>query len=93
MKKIEQFFRVYVTLEHPHFQQLFKFTYGILANRYSEPVAMELVKKLLLNRFLLNPAFFILYHDPTEGEIKKFIESANIIRVLFILSLDSFLPQ
>jgi hypothetical protein len=44
-------------------------------------VALELIKKLLLNRLLLNPSFFVLYNDPDEERIKQYVETANVIRV------------
>lgn len=55
-----------MTVGQPFFQQLIGFTYRVLEGKYGGQVAVELVKKLLLNRFLLNPAFFILFHDPNE---------------------------
>jgi hypothetical protein len=45
-------------------------------------MAFELIKKLLLNRFLLNPSFYILYNDPDEEEVKQYVEAANVVRVI-----------
>ena len=56
-------------------------------------MAFELIKKLLLNRFLLNPSFYILYNDPDEEEVKQYVEAANVVRVILYLSEGTFLFQ
>lgn len=66
LKKIEKFFRVFISVENPLFQQSLQFIFNVLSRKYSESVGIELMKKLLLNRFLLNPSFYVMYNDPDE---------------------------
>ncbi len=55
-----------ISIENPHFSYIIQFINAQLSTKYSDAVAFELIKKLLLNRFLLNPSFYILYNDPDE---------------------------
>lgn len=65
-------------------QDLLKFIFNELSRKYSSHAALELMKKLLLNRFFLNPTFYVLYNEPNEKEIKDYVHVANYIRVIFL---------
>ena len=62
---------------------ILKYTYSSLLAKYSSQDSLELMKKLLLNRLFLNPAFFATLMNPSEEEMSQYVEDANSLRMLF----------
>lgn len=44
---------------------------------------MELLKKFLLNRWLLNPHYYALLRAPNEVQMENYVRTANQLRLLF----------
>jgi len=54
----------YLPSEYPHLHSLLKYTYSSLLAKYSSHDSFELIKKFILNRLFLNPAYFSLLMAP-----------------------------
>lgn len=64
IEKIGPFLTITIPQDYPHLHNLLKYLYSSLLVKYSEEDAFELMKKFLLNRFLLNPRYFVLLYTP-----------------------------
>ena len=82
-QKLAIFLSTDIPCDYPALHSLFKYTYSSLLAKYSSADALELFKKLLLNRLLLNPNYFSLFQTSSVPQLQLFIEAANAIRILF----------
>jgi hypothetical protein len=83
IEKIGSFFTLTIPQDYPHMHNLLKYIYSSLLAKYSEEDACELMKKFILNRFLLNPRYFTLLQTPDETEMGRYVSVANGLRLLF----------
>lgn len=68
LKEISLFF-TYLSVEEPEFQGIVNDMYKKLSRKYGKQSSIEIMKKILLNRFLLNAEMLIRYSE-WEGEEK-----------------------
>lgn len=66
MQRLGTLLKVYLPSEYPRLHLLLKYAYSSLLARYSSQDSLELIKKLVLNRIMLNPSFFAVLLGPSE---------------------------
>lgn len=83
IQKLATFMTIYIPTDYPCLHYILKYVYSSLLAKYSTNDSIELMKKLVLNRLLLNPSFFAVLMAPNEEEMRQYVSSANSLRVLF----------
>lgn len=83
IQKLATFITVYIPTDYPCLHYILKYIYSSLLAKYSSNDSLELMKKLFLNRLLLNPSFFALLMNPSEEDMKQYVSCANSLRLFF----------
>jgi hypothetical protein len=66
IQSIASLFSYQLESSYPRMHHFLSYIHSSLLAKYNPPESLELMKKFILNRLLLNPFYFALLHSPSE---------------------------
>lgn len=61
LREIQKFITIEIPIYFPAFHSFLLYLCSNLTQKYSKNSAVDLIKKLIFNRFLMNPNFYVIY--------------------------------